>query len=264
MIALYIVFNILLLISFFAAGFMAAKHGDRAADIAALSGVLILFSQLALFFYPEIEIFIFNFADYAYFRWWGMAGAALLGGAAFKKIRGRDRIAVWIFEIIIVCACSYLIWQSFFGVSDDFVELGFEEGVCRQSTDYTCAPASCVTLLNMLGIKTTEREMTRLCATQRLGSAHVNIYRGLRIMLEKNGYEVSLTRETPETLSALSVPFLTNVYLQGRVLHAVTVVRVSGAVVDIAETIRGTFMNISVADFLKCWDRLVFQVKKKK
>jgi predicted double-glycine peptidase len=263
MMTAYIIFNILFISSFYFVGFVAAKSGNRAADIAALLGVIILFTQIVLFFYPEIEIRIFNFADYAYFRWWGMAGIALIGGTAFEKIRGRDRIALYFFEFIALGACSYLIWQSFFGVSVDFMELGFEDGICRQSTDYTCAPASCVNLLNMLGIKTTEREMTILCATQRLGSAHINIYRGLRIMLEKNGYEVSLTRETPETLSKITVPFITNIYMQGRILHAVTVLKVDKSCVDLAETIRGTVMSVSVAEFLKCWDGLVFQVKKK-
>lgn len=262
-IAIYIIFNILLLASAFTAGVMAARSGNRPADIAALSGVIILFAQIALFFYPEIEILIFNFADYAYFRWWGMAGAALLGGTAFNKIKGRDRIALWIFEIIVVCACFYLIWQSFFGVSADFVEIGFEEGICRQSTDYTCAPASCVTYLKRIGIASGEREMAALCATQRLGSAYVNIYRGLKLKLAGYNYEVILERVRPEKLLEITTPFITSLYIHPGVLHTVTVLETSRSGVVIAETVRGARIDVTPNDFLKRWDGLALYAKKK-
>lgn len=54
--------------------------------------------------------------------------------------------------------------------------------VCLQTTPWTCSAASSATILNTLGVKTTEQEMAELCLTQS-GTSWLGLYHGLSVKL---------------------------------------------------------------------------------
>lgn len=93
--------------------------------------------------------------------------AALLFALASGVVqRARDRRALRL--LMVVCA-FYYVRSGFWMVRPPVPELRTApcvDGVCCQSTDYTCVAASLVTLLHAYGIAATETEMARLSYTE--------------------------------------------------------------------------------------------------
>jgi hypothetical protein len=61
--------------------------------------------------------------------------------------------------------------------------------VCLQTTPTTCSAAAAATILNTLGIRTSEQEMARLCLT-RSGTTWLGLYHGLATKLLGKGYSI--------------------------------------------------------------------------
>ena len=93
--------------------------------------------------------------------------AAMLFTLAARTVRrARDRRAMW--SLLVVCALYFVrggLWMVRPGVPD-LKTATYVDGVCRQSTGYTCVAASLVTLLRTYGIEATETEMARLSYTE--------------------------------------------------------------------------------------------------
>jgi hypothetical protein len=75
--------------------------------------------------------------------------------------------------------------------------------VCLQTTPYTCSAASSATILNCLGIKTTEQEMAELCLT-RSGTSWLGLYHGLATMLLDSKYRLVFFQADAERLEKLT------------------------------------------------------------
>lgn len=262
MTTMYIILNIALIAAAFAAGSFAAKKSRTAGDFAAIAGLVILFSQIFLFFHPEWELAIFRFDDYIFFRWWGLSGAFILIGAARERVAPHDRKALAFFAVFAMGAASYLLYQTVYDRIADYDQAGFLNDICLQSTGYTCAPASCATVLKKFGITATEKEMTELCVTQRLGTGYINVVRGLRLKLG-DSWRVEIERPAADRLAEIPRPFLTNIYLEGAVLHMVSVCDVGSSEVKFADTLVGRMRKMKFAQFVSCWDgRVVYAVRK--
>jgi predicted double-glycine peptidase len=63
------------------------------------------------------------------------------------------------------------------------------DGICAQSTDHTCAAACAVTLLESVGINTTEQEMAIHCFSDQ-GTTWSGLYRGLALKVRDSDYRV--------------------------------------------------------------------------
>lgn len=61
--------------------------------------------------------------------------------------------------------------------------------VCRQTTQSTCSAAAAATILNTLGIETTEQEMAKLCLT-RSGTTWLGLYHGLATKLLGTNFHI--------------------------------------------------------------------------
>src|SRR5579863_7937588 len=98
----------------------------------------------------------------------GFMGAVLLTTPMLKMPRRRERIVVSVLMVCLVLGTS--VWpflapafnQSYFASLPTFVD---EDGVCRQSTTYTCGPASAVTALRKLGFPAEEGQIAILAHT---------------------------------------------------------------------------------------------------
>ena len=64
-------------------------------------------------------------------------------------------------------------------------------GICRQSSRFTCTPASAATLLRYHGIPAEESEMAELCLT-RDGTTWQGLYRGLTLKTEGHPFRVKV------------------------------------------------------------------------
>lgn len=224
---------------------------------------LMMLAQIYLYHRPEIEIKIFNFNDYIYFRWWGMAFVFSAIGARYERIKSENKNLAFIILIMAFLAMVFLWRITVFNTDNNFDEAGFFRGVCFQSTGHTCSAAACVMMLDKLGVKAGEAEMSKLCLTQVTGTEYINIVRGLRMKLDPDKYEVKLTRESYDGLQNINTPFIINIYVLDNILHTVTVLSVDTQQVELADSLEGRIVIYKKDKFIKAWENLVVHVKKK-
>lgn len=72
--------------------------------------------------------------------------------------------------------------------------------VAMQSSWATCSPAAAVTLLNAKGIRISEDEMIRLCLTDYDGTQTLGLYRGVKLVADRNDRQVEIIGGTVEGL----------------------------------------------------------------
>lgn len=86
--------------------------------------------------------------------------------------------------------------------------------VAMQSSWATCSPAAAVTLLNAKGIRISEREMIPLCLTDYDGTPTLGLYRGVKLVAERNDRQVEIIdRSLQSFLHATDWPALIAVRL---------------------------------------------------
>lgn len=171
--------NIIWLVILSAAGFWAgyrhaAKTGKAWMNVIAALCALCIIAIRLLRFYPVagfhyIPAFMSSFADTVSF----FPFAMVIFGLGLKTARTR-RLALEIkFAAALIFAYSLLhaSWVLCGVFIDDNKFRIDADGVCLQSTGYTCGPASAVTFLKAYGIDATEQEMTRL--------SHANLLLGV-------------------------------------------------------------------------------------
>lgn len=75
--------------------------------------------------------------------------------------------------------------------------------VCIQTTPYTCSAAAAATILNTLGIETSEQEMAKLCLTKS-GTTWLGLYHGLSTKLLYTEFQVEFFEGGVDTLRQLN------------------------------------------------------------
>jgi hypothetical protein len=86
-----------------------------------------------------------------------------------------------------------------------------------QSTDFTCAPSAAVTLLQLHGIPSTEREMVQLCLTSTHGTEGLGLYRGLTKACVRRGWRaIALTGDATEIIQRRPWPAVVLVRFPGQ------------------------------------------------
>ncbi len=68
----------------------------------------------------------------------------------------------------------------------------WNSGVAMQTSWATCSPAAAATLLRAEGIATSEAEMIPLCLTDSAGTPTLGLYRGVKLMANRNGLAVEI------------------------------------------------------------------------
>lgn len=264
MIAVYVTINIIFIAALFALGRKLAAAAGKAGEYSAVAAAFaMMLAQVYLYYRPEIEILVFPFIDYAYFRWWGASFIFLALGARYDKIKAENFKLAPLLVIMAFLAVVFLWRITVFNTDNEFDEAGFFRDVCFQSTGHTCSPAACVLLLKTFGVDAGEAEMSKLCLTQATGTEYINIVRGLRLKLDPARYEVKLTRETWDTLKGLTLPFITNIYVLDGILHTVTALDVGTDEITLADPLEGRTAVYKKEKFIEAWERLVVHVKKR-
>ncbi len=218
--------------------------------------------QLYLYYRPEIEISIFLFIDYVYFRWWGISFIFFAIGARYDKIKTESKYLAPLIVSMSFFAIIFLWRITLFNAANEFDEAGFFKDICFQSTGYTCSPASCALLLKKFGINAGEREMSELCLTQITGTEYINIARGLKIKLDPFEYEVKLTRASWETLNDITLPCITSIYILNGILHTITILKINDNEVTFADPLAGKLIIYKKEKFIESWDNIIIHVKK--
>lgn len=78
----------------------------------------------------------------------------------------------------------------------------WQDGVAMQTSWATCSPAAAATLLRAEGIGVSESEMIPLCLTDSSGTPTLGLYRGIKIIANRNGRPVNVINESLDELIA--------------------------------------------------------------
>jgi predicted double-glycine peptidase len=134
------------------------------------------------------------------------------------------------------------------------------EGVCRQTSYETCGAASMVTLLNSIGVSTTEGEMAMLSMTApSIGlSPHQAAY-GLRRKLGPLGRSEHIAIKVPELkdLHDLPKPFLAGIRFSFRTNHMICVLETATDALVVGDPISTGRKSWSWKQFEKIWSGIV-------
>jgi len=137
------------------------------------------------------------------------------------------------------------------------------DGVCRQSTDYTCGPAAAVTAIHALGVDASESEIALLAHTSRSTGTEPDV---LATALQDRYGKDGLTFEYRAFKSAADLPrdkpVIALINYQFVVDHYVTVLQASDTQLLIGDPLSGKLRE-TPADFESDWRRVGIVVSRR-
>lgn len=149
---------------------------------------------------------------------------------------------------LFVVRVGWVLWESR-DPGDRLTGRVQSDGVCLQSTPFSCSAAASASLLWHHGVATDEREMARLCDTREGvfgGTSDIGVFVALR---KKVGDRV---RAGAPELDALPTPCIVSVRLTPTLYHSIVVREVRGAEVVVMDPIHG-ILRLPRGDFLRRW-----------
>lgn len=204
------------------------RHRDKDRAVFLILVCLIpILGRVVLVMFPQLEYQVFTHDQYALLRpWWSVPFAIALFTVASPHMSSQSArrgliglsIVLWAFGTDRLLATARFDPETMDGVVQ-------ADGVCRQTTDYTCGAAAAATLLHHYGVTTNEREMAELCWTNSLtGTDELCVARGLRRKLEDTSLTPFITTATYEDLVTWNEPVAVTIKYQLLVDHWVVVI----------------------------------------
>src|SRR5262249_29788540 len=152
--------------------------------------------------------------------WWSWFGgfpgktavvttSVVLGVIASRMNGGMLGSAKWLLISPVLAWAIFSTPQSELVVMNQFRAPEWRDGVCLQSTGFTCAPAAGATVLNVYHIHTDEAEMASRCSTHEDGTYMKDLASGLSQMLPGEHFKVYCCRLTPRELGSVHLPCIT-------------------------------------------------------
>jgi len=225
--------------------------------VAAVSFVLLLGWPLLRVF-PVQTISLLGPEIVAHTEFTGLAvPAALFFGIVARHVpRPGDARAIY---AVLVLAGVYFVKAGWWMVGPGVPDLGpgkrsaIDPTLCMQTTDYTCVPASMVTLLTRRGVEATETEMARLAMTEvGSGTTDSRAILALRRKLAGTGMLVTYRQLTAQELISAPKPCLVQLDWGYFISHMVPVLEATAERVTIGDPLAGT-RSMFMADFVKQW-----------
>jgi len=201
-VAYYLAFALLGVLTF-AVFLRLARRGTRAALAGYAFALVLLLLKAGLNHRPDWEFRLFGgWTDYVFLQSYLIfpLGLACLGLAAGLLPPGRNRRAVTILAGFLVLVSLWTERWMFVEPDTHSTARADEEHYCAQTTNFSCGPAACVSLLSQMGVDATEGEMMGLCRTPSYGGTSLfRIARGLQRKLG-DGYDVRIVDGDPDFL----------------------------------------------------------------
>lgn len=238
-----------------AAVWFAARRGGLVAGVAIGACFALLAVFLVSSFRPHLVAPLLRGTPLALLHpAWGLipAVAGLLGLAERTDERNRRSV-----RLLCGILAGYTVWQAVPLLGDPAASLGggghWKDRCYIQSTNWSCAPSSSVSLLKTIGIDATEGEMARIMrARPRYGTNLLNIERGLASKVAGRGYRPELRRLDYEALVAAGGRGIASMYLELLLNHAVALVAVDAQGVTILDPLKGE-ERLTRAEFEARW-----------
>ncbi len=238
-----------------AAGALLGRRlaGNRRASAWALgAGVLALVLYVVCRWQPAWEVRIFPWTFYAFWQrqWVYAPGIFVVAcGGAMLPVRW-NRLTVWAAAAAIL---AFSMWEGRWLIGPlcpGKTDLPVRGAMVTQSTDYTCAPAACATVLAAWGIEKSEHEMAQLClCAPEKGTSQFDVYRGLGLAAEGSGLKARLVAVDRKELARLVRPFTI-----GSRSHAIVVFAVREGWLLIGDPLNGRIDWCEAGPILDHWD----------
>ena len=179
--------------------------------------------------------------------------AVLLFSIAALHVRPRDQRALYL--LLIMCGI-YFVSCGLWMLGPPVPEVNsarYLDGVCRQSTNYTCVAASLVTLLSAHGIDTTETEMARLSYTEiGNGTTDSRAVYALQRKLAGQPLDVRYERMNFDRLQQIELPCVVPIEWGYFTSHMVALLAAGDQHVLLGDPLSGA-RELSRADFARSW-----------
>lgn len=211
---------------------------------------------LALYL-PQLQILPLEWRIYGMRITWTIMRVLLLGfcGVAFIvswKTARLQIIAVGLIGLIglggFTAAESYFLAPIHASLNDNLLP----NGIFRQTSNSSCAPAALANVLRRWEINATESSVAKLAGTSRLGTSMPQLIvaaRGFGL----NGIELSPTWEQMRRINRPGV-LATWLYSEtGKAPHAVSLLAMDAETVTIADPAFGKFYNLNQTQFERVW-----------
>ncbi len=132
------------------------------------------------------------------------------------------------------------------------------DGVCMQSTDYTCVAASMVTLLHAWGITATETEMARLSRTDTSGTTDIRALAGLQHKLNGSNLAAHYDAFAYDDLMRTPMPCIASIDWGYTANHMVAIMKITEKEVTLGDPLE-SIKQIPKSEFLRKWNgRAIF------
>jgi hypothetical protein len=152
----------------------------RRALLALAAGTVVAIILFVIFLFDNLRLaLLLPFSNLVVVGNWMPPLACFLAGLAWRL---TPRPA-WRRRLIVIALVGICFWKSYgwFLEAPPETEDNWDEGVCLQTSQYTCSAASAATILRYCGVRTSETEMARLCLTRRWGTSSWGLYRGMKL-----------------------------------------------------------------------------------
>lgn len=245
-----------------AAGMASIRRSTRLATALTGLALLLILVKPAVGHIPAGEPRLFPWNWYPLVEgWWYLFPAMYIFGVAivlcWKSMWKRDGLLAGAGFLVLYCgvlAISTTREHRLTGTVD-------AEGLCHQTSGYSCAPASAVMLLHRYGIAATEQEMAGLCATKSgstrmAGTSDSGILRGLRLKL---GSRATPVISTPD-YDRIPVPSLVAIQLTPTLCHCIMVSKVESDQVRVLDPLYGRG-SIPREQFERTWCRAAISLR---
>jgi len=224
---------------------------------------LVMCVRAFLYAHPEHEQVFLSLSDnYLYFAAWEAPVATFMVFALLARLGQQRTRQVAVFLMILLS--PLFLWESFAPCVEPNYAMAArfdDDGVCRQSTDYSCGPAAAVMMAQHAGREISEGEMAQLCLLKaHRGVTALELCRGLNIALRPEQHRARIRRVAPAELGGVRRPFLAELVRGGQAEHCVMVVEVAADSLILADPARGRYATTRDG-FVKQWTGIVITLE---
>ena len=171
---------------------LCAKAGPRVLDAAAAALVLIVGVYIRLVWGQLWIVKWIPLPSVVILANWFPVLLGILAGILWQRLRSYSMPRRIPIQLLLIGAT---VWSEIYVIPRKRPECGNEWieptaevpfRICVQTTPYTCSAASAATILDSLGIPSSEKEMAELCLTGE-GTTWLGLYHGLSLRLQGTG-----------------------------------------------------------------------------
>ncbi len=244
-----------------------ALRRARATGVYWAFGVCFVLIALRVLFHclPSVECLLSPYYVYTVIQpWWPQIVAfMLLGIGTVKMTRFWRQVLVAACAAVLFSVMAQAITARVMFDPSDCTGVPDKEGICPQTTSFTCGAAAASTLLAQFGIDSDEKEMALLCWTNEFnGTECWPICKALHQKLAGTPYRPRILLGDWEVLRRRGGPVVVTKRLHAKCDHWLVVLDTTDTHVTVADPNMGKH-TLSKDDFLESWRGFLIAVEQR-